>query len=366
MGQMAAAVRASVSVVAVVAAIVGAVPPVSFGRVVLTLAVFVGWSAVYVWWAWTRGLSGWMLAVDVALACWLCLDLGGLVPPDAQPRGTSWVTQVASMVVVCAQLNGRPALSIPGGFLVAAGFVAGSQRAGVPDGAVAFGFTIAIQALAAAGCMVVATRTGRATSSAFAGLQAAERAAGIRLAQHEDELSQLRIVHNGALTTLTMAAHGMSHPTALLRQRAAADLATLPRLTELSRTPRAGTGVRLDARLAQVVARYRSLLTIDVDLAPCEVPARIGQAFSEAVSEALENITRHAGTVDVEVTLSTNRGHVAVLIRDRGCGFDGTQTEYGFGLREAIIGRMRGIGGEAHVDSVPGRGTTVAVEWTRG
>ncbi|GLW33322.1 hypothetical protein Areg01_62600 [Actinoplanes regularis] len=44
---------------------------------------------------------------------------------------------------------------------------------------------------------------------------------------------------------------------------------------------------------------------------------------------------------------------------DRGCGFDPDLTGYGFGLRHSIGERMREVGGELLVFSMPGEGTSV-------
>ena len=363
MGRMAAAIRGGVAVVAGVAAVLSAAPPIEIPFLAVNLVVFLVWSALYVRTAWTRGLTGWLLTGDVQLTSWLCTQLTSLVTPGARAGGNGWVNQVASMVSVCTQLNGRPALSLPGTVLIATSFAVGTQ--GTSPDAVPQAVIITIQGVAAAVCMLVATRTGRDASAALDRLQATQRAAEIRRARHDDELTQLRLLHNGALTTLAMAAQGVSGSSPLLRRRAAADLAELAHLTDPDDAPRHGGDLPLHEHLDQVAARYATVLTITRDLAPAHAPPPVVQAVTEATAEALENVARHAGTAAVTLTLRAGHGRVSVEIADAGTGFD-TATPFGFGLRESVIGRLRDVGGHAEVESAPGHGTRVTLDWPAG
>jgi signal transduction histidine kinase len=57
---------------------------------------------------------------------------------------------------------------------------------------------------------------------------------------------------------------------------------------------------------------------------------------------------------------------VQVTVTDRGRGFDPTRVSpSGFGLREDMPGWMAAVGGAATVQSQPGAGTMVALEWRR-
>ena len=79
-----------------------------------------------------------------------------------------------------------------------------------------------------------------------------------------------------------------------------------------------------------------------------------------ALQESLTNIAKHAQATRVEVTLGREGGHVTLTVRDNGLGFD-TQAprksgSFGLlGLRE----RAALLGGEATIDSEPGKGTRV-------
>lgn len=366
LARMVAALRAVVGVAVVLSALLGAGAPLSWWWLVPALIAVTGWTWVYVVVAWRHGLRAWLLGADLLLTAALCLAIGHLVPAVAVPGTVNWVSTTASMAVVSAQLAGLPVVSVPAGLLVAASAVAGAQLAHSPGGGMAGGILLSTQAVVAAAVMVVAMRTERAAAGAFAELQEARAAAALAAARREDERAQLRLVHNGPLTTLTMALHAEAgRPGLLLQQRAAAALQDLPRLAP-------GVAVRdgqasLDERLAQVLAWYRPLLTVAAELPSCLVPGYVAEAFAGAVAEALENVVRHAETGRVAVRLA-DRGHeVEVTVTDWGRGFDPAQPPGGgFGLREDLAGRMADIGGTADVRSSPGFGTVVCLGWRHG
>jgi signal transduction histidine kinase len=155
-------------------------------------------------------------------------------------------------------------------------------------------------------------------------------------------------------------------PTATLRHRAAAVLAALPTLAA-GEEPGDGGQVRLDERLSQVAVWYSPPLRIAADLHPVLVPAAVTDAITGAVSEALENIARHAATDRVSVVLRENAGAVRIVVTDEGRGFDPTAVSgYGFGLREDLAGRVAAIGGTTTVRSAPDAGSVVELEWRRG
>jgi signal transduction histidine kinase len=383
LARMAAVLRAATVAVAVVAAIVGAVPPVSWAWLGPALAVLLAWTPVYVAVAWTRGLRPWLIGADLALAAALGLAIGHLVPAAALAGTASWVDIITYMTVVSAQLAGSPLLSVPAGLLAVAAFVAGQRLAGSADGGLTALTALTVQVLVGAAVMAVAMRVERTAVRAFDGLQEAQAAAALALARREDERAQLRMVHNGPLTTLTMALHAgpAGRPTVTLQRRAAAVLAALPALG-VGAAAVGGTGggtgngggaaeapARLDQRLAQVVAWYTPSLRVTANLREALVPALVAEAIAAAASEAFGNIVGHAGTDAAFLDLTVDADAVRVTVVDHGRGFDPAAAPapgHGFGLREDLAGRMDAVGGRATVRSSPGRGTTVELTWHRG
>jgi signal transduction histidine kinase len=85
--------------------------------------------------------------------------------------------------------------------------------------------------------------------------------------------------------------------------------------------------------------------------------------------ESLANIGKHANASSVNISLAANDGHVRLLIRDDGIGFDPSTastmvTQGHFGLTN-MRERVEMVGGKLQVVSTPGEGTTIAVEMSR-
>lgn len=99
-----------------------------------------------------------------------------------------------------------------------------------------------------------------------------------------------------------------------------------------------------------------------------EIPGIVVAAVAEAVSEALRNTSRHAGPdATVSVTARLRADHVSVQVSDDGRGFDPRAVgATRLGIATSIRGRMATVpGGSATIDSHPGDGTRVLVEWSR-
>ena len=78
--------------------------------------------------------------------------------------------------------------------------------------------------------------------------------------------------------------------------------------------------------------------------------------------EALSNVARHAAASRVVVTLSYLGDAVTLDVDDDGVGFDGQprpRVDGGFGL-PGMRERIAAAGGTLAIESVPGRGTTIA------
>lgn len=101
------------------------------------------------------------------------------------------------------------------------------------------------------------------------------------------------------------------------------------------------------------------------------IPALVIDALTEAISEAVRNSILHAGGphdyVHRVVTVNLTDGGIRATIQDSGRGFNTrTVNDRRLGIRVSIYERMRLLdGGRATVESRPGRGTTVTLEWMR-
>jgi signal transduction histidine kinase len=107
-----------------------------------------------------------------------------------------------------------------------------------------------------------------------------------------------------------------------------------------------------------------------VDTEPeLELAPELETVLYRVTQESLTNVGKHANASQVSVSLAAVDGHVRLLIRDDGVGFDpgkatGLVAQGHFGLIN-MRERVEMVGGKLRVDSSPGRGTTIAVEMNR-
>lgn len=92
-------------------------------------------------------------------------------------------------------------------------------------------------------------------------------------------------------------------------------------------------------------------------------------ALFRIAQEALTNIVKHAQTTQAVITMEVNHANVCLTIADNGLGFDarrllGVRGQRGWGLL-TMTERAAAVGGHCHIESHPGRGTSVIVEVPR-
>jgi signal transduction histidine kinase len=96
------------------------------------------------------------------------------------------------------------------------------------------------------------------------------------------------------------------------------------------------------------------------------LPRATETALFRIVQEAMTNIVRHAHASSVTVALTRQEGYLVLEIADDGCGFDPGAMDAnhwegkGLGLT-GMRERATILGGQLHVQAVPGHGTTVTV-----
>lgn len=93
------------------------------------------------------------------------------------------------------------------------------------------------------------------------------------------------------------------------------------------------------------------------------IPSPVASAIYRITQEALANARRHARARHVRVALEPVPGGIRLCIRDDGSGFDpATVPRDRFGL-EGIRHRARLLGAEPRIESGPGRGTSVEIDF---
>jgi len=183
-------------------------------------------------------------------------------------------------------------------------------------------------------------------------------------AQIHDEFSQrfhLVVQHTTALADLDLCSEARRHVDTLLvlHEELVAALGGIggslrpPLLDEL------GLRVALE-HLCDSVSLLGPDVASDLDAVLDGMDTEVAEVVMNVTQECLANVVSHAGATTVTVRATPHPGGVHLEVTDDGGGFswdDGAGA--GFGLR--LMGeRLRRVGGELHVASTPGTGTTIS------
>jgi signal transduction histidine kinase len=125
--------------------------------------------------------------------------------------------------------------------------------------------------------------------------------------------------------------------------------------------------------LADTVNKFRHDTGITANfvspLNEVKLTPRVGNEVARIVQEALVNIRRHSGAHNVVVRFDSQNGLWKLVIDDDGCGFDFAGRLSHVELDSARKGpvvikeRVRSIGGEIAVESVPGHGSRLEISF---
>ncbi|GAA3534179.1 hypothetical protein GCM10022419_011950 [Nonomuraea rosea] len=349
--------------VAVIAAVLGAVPPVSMGWLAPMLAVHLVATGLFLRVLWRKELlPGWLVAGDVAITVALCLAQRHLVAEDALDTGSSWVAGLVTMTIVVAGVTWRIKVAVPVGLGLAAAFAVGVRLASPAHDV--FG-TLGIHLVQLTAILLLMTLLRRSSAATDAFLKESARA-GIALMverlRREDELRQVGSIHETSLHTLTMVGLGTyEEPSPTLRAQVVTDLSALEKLRD---TPQADSAlIALDTLLDEVAGRATGL-DVHKRLTPETVPGNVAEHFARAVTEALANIALHAGVREAELVSTRSGGEVRVEVADSGRGFDQHRLPPDrFGVRGSILDTMRSLpNGGAEISS-GAQGTRVQLWW---
>jgi signal transduction histidine kinase len=365
-GITAAYIRLATGALGAVAALIGLAPPARLAWVVPVALANCGWAVVFAVFATRRGLVAWLVAGDVLVSVALLLLQRELVPDRALPNGASWVVVIASMTMVIANLAWRPPAALSAGAVLLGAFVAGSYLAGALGASLFQVVVFTVQITATAVFMAFLRRACRAADVALDDFARSRQAAEVEHLRRAVEREHNRGLHDTVLATLTIVGTGAirgNSPT--LRRRAAADLAVIERLGHADDPDgKPENGLRpLAPMLARAVTEVPEL-TVNTSFDACTVPAEVADAFTGAATQALRNVAAYARTGTAALRL-TGGNIIVVEVDDEGVGFDpGQVPTHRYGVREAIVGRMEAVGGQAVVESAPGVGTRVRLSWS--
>ncbi len=104
----------------------------------------------------------------------------------------------------------------------------------------------------------------------------------------------------------------------------------------------------------------RAEIQVSTDIADISLPDDHALAVYRIVQEALTNVAKYAAATDVRVSMVPLDDHLEICVVDDGKGFDPQQVALagGHGL-QGMRFRVKACGGDLHIQSSPGNGTTV-------
>ncbi|MGW9632152.1 sensor histidine kinase [Agromyces sp. NPDC055520] len=183
-----------------------------------------------------------------------------------------------------------------------------------------------------------------------------------------------RVLHDTVLATLSLLAHsGVGVGAGALRQQAGDDARLLKQLRLGAPLDRGSTAVfspesdddSLGMTFESVRLRF-ARMGLDVNwhgTGRLTLPRDTLDALLGALGECLENVRRHAGVTEADVTVSDDERTVRAMVTDAGSGFEPDAVDGArLGYAESVVGRLSTVGGRARIFSSPGSGTTVMLE----
>lgn len=192
--------------------------------------------------------------------------------------------------------------------------------------------------------------------------------------QHATEVERVQvdaIVHDSVLTTLLSAASARTPEAKELAARMASDaIGHLHAAEASSPEDQSLVGLdRLSERIFTAANAFSSPFELDVrDVEVHVLPVNVAEAVYSATVQAMVNSMQHAGSKDVQRTLSIRGGSpqatVHIVVADTGRGFSAADVPAErLGLRVSIRERLSKVGGHARIESAHGEGTTVTILW---
>lgn len=146
----------------------------------------------------------------------------------------------------------------------------------------------------------------------------------------------------------------------LLDDAAAEVRSAIAEMREITRAVHPAVLSERGLRAALTALAQRSTVPVTISgRADGPLPDPVQVAAYYAVSEALQNVAKHASATTVSIDLCPHAAALIIRIRDDGRG--GADPNNGRGLR-GLADRVEAIGGALRIDSPPGAGTELVVE----
>ncbi|MFM6971290.1 MAG: sensor histidine kinase [Rhodoluna sp.] len=174
------------------------------------------------------------------------------------------------------------------------------------------------------------------------------------------------LVHDAVLTTLIVAANAKS----AAEETSAAQMADAA-IKKLSSDGEFANEENISIHslfvaLEAAATRQDAEIFVDIEGATDDqIPGAVASALTEATLQAVANSISHAGSeVKRGLFLRAKNHRIKIVIKDDGRGFRASRIPKDrLGVRLSIIARVEAVGGKVFIDSKPGHGTNIVIEW---
>ena len=186
----------------------------------------------------------------------------------------------------------------------------------------------------------------------------------------EIERSRLdALVHDSVLTTLLVAAHAETAEQRMLASKSAIEaIERLKKARSDESQPAQFTLASffhaLELRV-QETSREFQVSTSRINDLP--ISSQVAQALTEATLQAVDNSLKHAGQASERAVRLRGQGTgLKIVVSDNGRGFRPSQVPKDrIGISSSIVARVTNVGGRVFINSSPGAGTSVVIEWSQ-
>ena len=110
------------------------------------------------------------------------------------------------------------------------------------------------------------------------------------------------------------------------------------------------------------IGRVRVPVSLDIQ-GDCELTHEVKLVFYRVAQEAMNNIAKHSGARQVDIHLECQPGRLNLCIKDDGLGFEPDSLPPGHMGIAIMRERANSIGASLKIESQPGQGTTVELDW---
>lgn len=216
--------------------------------------------------------------------------------------------------------------------------------------------------------MVTALRWEAAKVDSANQLAIASAVESARVDALELERSRLdALVHDSVLTTLLLASRAQTPSERAAAAKSARD--AIERLQSAEVSDELGDSLTLSSFASALELRVTDSakdFEIETDrINDLIIPPYVALALTEATLQAVDNSMKHAPEATVrQVRIRGQKNGFKVVITDNGQGFRPSQIPKDrIGIRSSIIGRVEAVGGKVFLNTRPGEGTSVIIEW---